>query len=117
MGLDAYIIAVNTETNESEEIAYFRKFNALQGFMEELYREKGGTEEEFNCIPVELTDEDLKELEIRLKHNKLEPITGFFFGVQEVADYHKESLENALAFIKWKKSNGENFKVIYDSWW
>jgi hypothetical protein len=117
MGLDAFLFIVNNETNESEELTCFRKFNALQGFMEDLYREKGGTEEDFNCIPLELTDEDLMELEMRLRHNLLTPREGFFFGAQEVSDYHKEDLRFALEKIKSLKESGADFKVMYDSWW
>lgn len=117
MGLDAFLFVVNKKTNESEELMYFRKFNALHGFMEELYREKGGTEEDFNCIPLELTDEDLMELEMRWRHNLLTPRTGFFFGAQEVSEYHKEDLRFALEKIKSLKEQGADFKVVYDSWW
>lgn len=117
MGLDAFLVIVNNKTNESEELMYFRKFNALHGFMEELYREKGGTEEDFNCIPLELNDTDLKELQIMLKHNLLKPKTGFFFGAQEVSEYHKEDLRFALEKIKSLKESGADFKVVYDSWW
>ena len=31
------------------DIAYWRKFNHLHGWMEKLYREKGGKCEVFNC--------------------------------------------------------------------
>ena len=58
MGLDAYG-KVKSPEGEVEEIAYWRKHNALHGWMESLYRKKGGTEE-FNCIPVELNKTDLE---------------------------------------------------------
>lgn len=117
MGLDAYLFIVDNKTNESEELMYFRKFNALHGFMEDLYREKGGTEESFNCIPLELPEEDLNKLEIQLHLNLLKPRTGFFFGSQELSDYHKDDLRFSLQRIRSLREEGKDFKVLYNSFW
>ena len=46
------------EDVKREEIHYWRKHPNVHGFMEEIYREKGG-EHSFNCRPVELTQEDI----------------------------------------------------------
>ena len=51
------------EQAELTEIAYWRKFNHLHGWMENLYREKGGQENIFNCRTVRLELEDLERLE------------------------------------------------------
>ena len=61
---------------EKEELFYWRKFNALHGWMENLYRLKGGTAESFNCNTVRLTSEDLDRLEMDTGNNKLVPING-----------------------------------------
>lgn len=80
MGLDQSLYIVDMSKEDATpryEIMYFRKFNALQGWMEDLYRSKGGTEE-FNCVAVELTGEDLNRLYDDLNNNRLEPRSGFF---------------------------------------
>ena len=85
MGLDQYAYArkgaPETETREFEyldeqgikqtqtevhviykdeiELAYWRKHPNLQGWMEQLYRSKGGDERDFNCVDVVLTAADL----------------------------------------------------------
>ena len=71
MGLDQYAYAkASLEAEESEEIAYWRKHNRLQGWMEQLWEDKGkpnlleGSNPigDFNCIPVELTLSDIEQL-------------------------------------------------------
>ena len=82
MGLDMYAWRVkaadvvsdfevakdNNDFSKLEEIFYWRKHHDLHGWMENLYREKGGTEESFNCVKVRLTKEDLERLEIGRAH-------------------------------------------------
>ena len=63
---------VNVREEEQEQaqlthFAYWRKFNHLQGWMEDLYREKGGIKESFNCCTVRLELEDLARLEADLE--------------------------------------------------
>ena len=48
-----------------------------------LYRSKGGTDV-FNCIPVELDEEDLDKLEKEYK--SLATATGFFWGASHTDD-------------------------------
>jgi len=74
MGLDMYAwrvaakdaigdfeIARNEENSAKvEEMFYWRKHHDLHGWMERLYRSKGGPAASFNCIPVRLTMEDLQ---------------------------------------------------------
>lgn len=120
MGLDMYARstrpAKNTPTKHTE-IAYWRKFNNLHGWMEQLYREKGGTEV-FNCENVFLTKEDLHRLreEANAKADTLAPFEGFFFGYyveltdDDVAEINT-FVNNALAEIE------AGFDVYYTSWW
>ena len=73
MGLDqfAYHRKVGTE-GKPEEFSYWRKHNRLQGWMENLWRQKtGNTEGEFNCQEVILSLEDLDELEKVIKDRNL----------------------------------------------
>ena len=95
MGLDMYAYRVskehvvndfefNSDQDGANDIAYWRKFNALHGWMESLYRDRGGPKESFNCAPLRLHLEDLDQLERDIASNSLTPTTGFFFGEQTI---------------------------------
>jgi len=121
MGLDMYAYTVNKgedprdDNVKTTELAYWRKFNALHGWMEDLYRDKGGTKPSFNCVPLKLELEDLNELELVLENGKLEPRTGFFFGAQQV---YPEDVASALTFIdEARDAIANGLDVYYDSWW
>ena len=129
MGLDMYAFKVKAEdaiddltiseaddgNRNTEEIAYWRKHHDLHGWMERLYREKGGAKESFNCVPVRLSEEDLFELEQDVRRNNLPQTTGFFFGNNPPDN---ESLETDLAFIKKaRQAIKDGYSVYYDSWW
>jgi hypothetical protein len=99
MGLDQYANARRGEAivddegytyyEDSMELAYWRKHPNLQGWMRDLYYEKGG-EGEFNCVDVELTLEDLDALEASLDEEALPETTGFFFG-SDSSEYYAEA--------------------------
>ena len=123
MGLDQYATARKGEPSkdadgytyyeDSMELAYWRKHPNLQGWMEELYHEKGG-EEEFNCVDVELTLEDLDALEQSLDESALPETVGFFFGENSddhYAEQDREFIREARAAIK------QGYTVVYNSWW
>lgn len=59
-------------------IAYWREFNHLHGSMQELYREKGGQDEVFNCRTVRLELEGSERLKQALENDELEYISSFF---------------------------------------
>lgn len=100
---------------ESTELFYWRKFNALHGWMENLYRLKGGAKASFNCTTVRLDAKDLDRLEMDTGNNKLVPINGFFFGEQTI---YPEDLESVTAFIaKAREALADGKAVYYDSWW
>ena len=126
MGLDQNAYKVSQD-GEREELAYWRKHNRLQGWMEELYRRKGGREE-FNMVDVELTLEDIDQLEAAVLNKNLPETGGFFFGDDsfswddengkpfEDGDYHYK--ETDLKFIEdARKAIAEGKEVYYDSWW
>ena len=128
MGLDMYAFSVaqkdalgdfevtpyEDEGRDVEEIAYWRKFNALHGWMEELYREKGGTDT-FNCVKLRLTEQDLIALNKTIADGMLKPTEGFFFGTQEV---YPEDVQDALKFIGTAMAEIARGRVVYyDSWW
>jgi len=101
------------EYEESRELAYWRKHPNLQGWMEELWREKGN-DGEFNCVDVELTLEDLDALEQTLDEEALPDTVGFFFGANSddhYAEQDREFIREARAAIK------QGYTVVYNSWW
>jgi hypothetical protein len=127
MGLDMYAFTVDATTvgdgvtdvalgDNAMEICYWRKFNALHGWMEDLYRLKGGSKDSFNCTTVRLDLSDLDRLEMDAGQNKLVPRNGFFFG--DTTSIHPEDLESVGDFVKVaRQSIAEGKAVFYDSWW
>ena len=117
MGLDqfAYCRANKEGTwDESREIAYWRKHPNLQGWMAELYRKRGGNADKFNGVEIELTWEDLNDLEQAVTHDQLPQTKGFFFG-EDSDNYYKQSV---LEFVR--NARAELFlglKVFYNSSW
>ena len=97
---------------EHEEIHYWRKHPNIHGFMENLYREKGG-ESDFNCRPVELTQEDIDSLAKSILDKELPKTSGFFFG-QSFGDEENDDLEFCK---KASEAIKEGYTVFYDSWW
>jgi len=97
---------------EREELHYWRKHPNLHGFMEHLYREKGG-EDSFNCRPVELTQEDIDRLAQSILDGELPETSGFFFG-ESFGDEENDDLEFCK---KASEAIKEGYTVFYDSWW
>ena len=123
MGLDQYGTARKGEPSTDEdgytyyedsmELAYWRKHPNLQGWMEELWREKGN-DGEFNCVDLELTLSDLDYLEQSLDESALPETVGFFFGTDSsihYAEQDREFIREARAAIK------QGYTVVYSSWW
>ena len=117
---------VNPNVSKPREIAYWRKHPNLHGWMEHLWHKKRNAEGNpvvedatdfsgtFNGIELELTHEDLDELERAVTHGQLPATSGFFFG-DGADDYYRES---DLEFIK--NARAELFfglKVFYNASW
>ena len=118
MGLDQYAaIRLDTKNEDgiydSEELACWRKHPHLQGFMENLYIEKGGTEE-FNCVDVELDLSDIDTLEADIKGDLL-PVTGGFFFGNDSSEYYKE--QDLEFCTNARKALADGQRVSYSSWW
>ena len=112
MGLDQYAYKVKDE--EQTEVSYWRKFNALEGWMEDLYRSRDG-EGDFNCERLELSSADLDDLEDAIRNEELQPREGFFFGPQEI---HPEEIMKTRRFITdARNALSEGCQVFYTSWW
>jgi hypothetical protein len=138
MGLDQYAYAKTSEDSEQEELFYWRKHNRLHGWMEQLWEDKGRPNYkkdevqspmgDFNCVPVELTESDIEQLEAHVENKALPQTGGFFFGNDSFewtdddgnppakGDYYYK--EDDLKFIALaRKALQEGKKVFYDSWW
>lgn len=139
MGLDMYAYSANKAGAQTEywdngniidgefvstctkpkEIMYWRKHPNLHGWMENLWQRKGrpgatSDTDTFNGIELELTWEDLMELEYDIAHKALPSTTGFFFGDDSDAYYKKQDQE----FIKEAKADLLcGLKVFYNSSW
>lgn len=123
MGLDQFAYAVDKDNNKTE-LAYWRKHPNLQGWMENLWNSKGCPNahedkdpsgmSEFNCVPVELTKEDLDSLEQALDSNSLPETAGFFFGSNSDDTYRQQDVEFIAVA---RKALDGGLTVVYDSWW
>jgi len=103
-----------SKVGKPREIAYWRKHPNLHGWMEKLAEKKNIKYDTFNGVELELTHEDLDELERAVTHGQLPDTTGFFFG-NDADDIYRES---DLSFIK--NARAELFfglKVFYNSSW
>ena len=122
MGLDQFAFSKD-ENGEKTEIAYWRKHNRLQGFMEELWITQEGNSEEFNCVDLELTEEDLNKLEKAVITYNLPQTGGFFFGQDSYEyrndqDTHYSDYEDDVAFIaKGREVLANGDTLIYSCWW
>lgn len=115
----------NSKLDKPRELAYWRKHPNLQGWMEHLWHKKRNTEGNpvvedaddmgtFNGVELELTWQDIDELEKAVKKRKLPSTQGFFFGNDADQHYYDQDLE----FIK--NARAELFlglKVFYNSSW
>ena len=123
MGLDQYATARRGEAKtddegytyyeDSMELACWRKHPNLQGWMEDLYHEKGG-EQEFNCVDLQLTLEDLNALEESLDEEALPETAGFFFGGNADVHYAEADREFIVAA---REAIKQGYTVVYSSWW
>ena len=108
MGLDQYATAIKGD--DKVDIAYWRKHANLEGYMADLYAQRGG-EGVFNCKEISLLAEDIDELE-RL-HADLPTASGFFWGesfdeeIQQTAEF----IDTARAYLKL------GYEIFYTSWW
>lgn len=111
---DNLVAAAKLQGYYDPDLAYWRKFNALHGWMHRLYDEKGGESREFNCNTLRLMPEDINRLEREAA--TLTPTSGFFFGEQ--VDLTANDVEEVKAFCaKARAAFAAGMAVIYDSWW
>lgn len=136
MGLDQYAYSKNSNGDEVE-LAYWRKHNRLQGWMEELWYSKGKPNYDptnndvlgdFNCVSLYLDAQDLDDLEEAVCAKALPSTGGFFFGDDSFSwededgeqykgyDYYYKELD--MEFIeKARNEINKGNKVFYSCWW
>ena len=116
-GNEKEVVEYYDEWDDSIELATWRKHPNLQGWMENLWHEKGCPHDQgggFNCVDLELTLEDLEALEESLDESALPETSGFFFGANSddhYAEQDREFIREARAAIK------QGYDVVYHSWW
>jgi hypothetical protein len=121
MGLDMYAFTTNENVPavdfpnpaDAAELFYWRKHPNLHGWMEALYRTKGGVDDDFNVAAVRLDATDLDALEKAVMSDALPETAGFFFGESSAEDK-----ESDLQFIpKAREAIAGGKRVFYTSWW
>lgn len=107
----------NPKMSQPREIAYWRKHPNLHGWMEQLWLKKhkpDSSKYQFNNVELELTWQDLEDLERAVRHGQLPDTSGFFFGNKADDIYREQDLE----FIR--NARAELFvglRVFYNSSW
>jgi hypothetical protein len=97
------------------EIAYWRKHPSLHGWMEQLWQKQNPEDmSTFNGIELELTWEDIDDLELAVRHGKLPFTEGFFFGKPADNVYYEEDLKFC---VNAKAELFLGLKVFYNSSW
>ena len=115
---------VNPSVTEPREIAYWRKHPNLHGWMQRLWirktNEAGVVDDdpdragEFKGVELELTWDDLEQLEQDIRDKNLPDTTGFFFG-NDADDHYREQ---DLKFVREAKAEAFlGLKVFYNSSW
>jgi len=122
MGLDMFAYTVNAAPadpvdfpepdDKPAELFYWRKHPDLHGWMQRLYRDKGGTDPLFNLSPLVLTADDLRQLEQDVVAGHLPKTTGFSFGKSSSAD----KLDDIEFIAKARAAIAAGKTVFYTAW-
>jgi hypothetical protein len=121
MGLDMYAFTTRKDIppvdfpdpSDTAKLFYWRKHPNLHGWMETLYRTKGGKDDQFNLAPVRLLAADLDALEKAVRGNELPETSGLFFG-----ESRPEEMNRDLEFIhRARDAIASGKAVFYTSWW
>ena len=114
MGLDQFGII------DGDEVCSWRKHGRLQGWMCALAKAKGliESDEDFNCVSLELDEKDLTALETAVHDFKLPQTSGFFFGTDSYdKDKFRWLFATDILFIdKAKAALARGGKVEYSCW-
>ena len=114
-----------------EELHYWRKFHDIHGWMEELYRAKGGKKESFDTVSVQLKIKDIFNFSKDVEDKKLpdfSPTKGMDWknmGVRSRKVWLNDEKElpiilkeDYLGFVDKALEALENrYNIFYTSWW
>lgn len=112
-GVDAEGIHTDIGDDEVAPLFQWRKHPNLHGWMEQLYRAKGGAGTEFNGNSVRLEPSDLDALEKAVNAGTLPYTTGFFFGRSQPK--HSQHDHDFLKLARSAIANG--YAVFYSASW
>lgn len=123
MGLDMWLFLKDKVSDEQEEIAYWRKANAIHLWMCNWLNNGN----EINCEPHEIGITELRILrdtcerviqDISLADELLPTTSGFFFGSTEYDEWYIQDLqETVVAINRVEKRLSPTDVIIYDAWW
>ena len=139
MGLDMYAFARPPRKRNSDDdvqIGEWCKHNRLQGWMEQLWHDKGcpnaktegNAMGDFNCVELQLTEQDIDNLEYAIENFELPEANGFFWGSDSYF-WHNENDEpfpeneywykkNDLMFVEEaRKMLDKKWRVFYSCWY
>ncbi len=123
MGLDMYAFVTDErvaavdfcEPDRFEELHYWRKHPNLHGWMEALYKAKGGKNPQFSLSAVKLESANLDRLEAGIRDGRLPETHGPFFGESSGS---KEERQGDLEFVsKARQALTDGKTVFYVAWW
>ena len=140
MGLDQYAYSRPPRKRNSDndiQIAEWRKHNRLQGWMQSLWESKGcprgggccdNDDDSFNCVPLQLTEEDINSLEDAILDFEFPESNGFFWGsdsyfwTDENNEPHADNdywyKESDLQFVKdARKALEKKHRIFYSCWY
>jgi hypothetical protein len=126
MGLDMYIVKRDKDagpmSDESyNEVAYWRKFNALHGWFVEHIQDGVDDCGSYKVTKEQLFDllEVLEEAHALKDTSKLPPTPGFFFGSYEVDEWYWDKVASARDTISGliDGTDWENEQLYYFSSW
>ena len=95
---DKVLLGFDNPTYVTAQVAYWRKFNALHGYIVDNYADG-----EDRCQDIYLSYHDLCDILTLLKEvrdtkdaNKLPPTAGFFFGSKNIDEYYWHDVEESI---------------------
>ena len=105
-----YVFA-KTNTEEDEEILYFRKFNALHGWLQNYANMDA---DKFNCHKLNIDKELLDKLRQDVLESKLENKSYFFWGSAWSEDQIKEGVNRFILTCESAIKDGK--QIYYFAW-
>lgn len=98
-----------------QDIGYWRKANHIHEHMKELYLRKGGTDPEFNCSSVKLSQKDITELINLILSKRLKPTSDFFFGGNNIPEGIDTDTIKILCTAL--DAQSDNRDIYFSSWY